>query len=62
METKKLDKINKIEENLKKEKEIYKDSDEKNLKRQVIPGDFSTTHIPSSMNASEIISKSGKSK
>ena len=62
METKKLDKINKIEENLKKEKEIYKDSDEKNLKHQVIPGDFSTTHIPSSMNASEIISKSGKSK
>ena len=60
METKKMDKINKIEENLKKE--IYTDSDEKNLKRQVIPGDFSTTHIPSSMKASEIISKSGKSK
>lgn len=60
METKKLNKINKIEKNLKKE--IYKDSDEKNLKRQVIPGDFSTTHIPSSMKASEIISKSGKSK
>lgn len=60
METKKLNKINKIEENLKKE--IYKDSDEKNIKHQVIPGDFSTTHIPSSMKASEIISKSGKSK
>ena len=61
METKKLNEINKIEENLKK-KEIYKDSDEKNIKHQVIPGDFSTTHIPSSMKASEIISKSGKSK
>lgn len=60
METKKLNKINKIEKNLKKE--IYKDSDEKNIKHQVIPGDFSTTHIPSSMKASEIISKSGKSK
>lgn len=62
METKKLNEINKCEENLKKEKEIYKDGDEKNLKRQVIPGDFSTTHIPSSMKASEIISKSGKTK
>ena len=62
METKKLNKINKIEENLKKEKEIYKDSDEKNLKREVIPGNFCKTHIKSRMKASEIISKNGHSK
>lgn len=62
METRNLKEINKYEKNSNEIKKTYKDSDEKNLKRQVIPGDFSTTYIPSSMKASEIISKSGKSK
>ena len=62
MEVREFKDINKNEEKVNKDKEVYKDSDEKKLKHQVIPGDFSTTHIPSSMKVSEIISKSGKSK